>query len=110
MGERFEGWYSENKEDLRKDDIWRKSDVSYTQRLYGYFVGFEPVSGIDEEEIGYTYDAVQVLVYHDEDQKEVSSKEFVPWYDGDEVRNIEIPYSTQMKILNLIKEHPILEL
>jgi len=107
MNTTIEGWYNENKEEIRQDDIWKKDYVTFTQRLHGYFIGFEPVSGTDEEELDYYYDAVKIFIYLDENGKELCPKAFVPWYDGEEIRNVEIPSWLQEKILNSIKEHPV---
>jgi hypothetical protein len=53
--------------------------------------GFTPITGRDEEGIDYSFDGIMVYSYHRATGTElVEEREYIPW-NGEEVRNVDIP-------------------
>ena len=103
----FECWTYEKKETISAKDIWKKESIPYVKRAVGYASLYEPIQGYDEEGIFYCYDTVQVLLYLNEIGRQVSVREFIPFYDGDEIRNVEIPASLEHQISMQLRNYPV---
>ncbi|MGV2885934.1 hypothetical protein [Paenibacillus taichungensis] len=99
-------WEVSTKAELHLADIWSKGYLSYRTRAESLITGFTPVTGVDEEDIEFTYDGIMVYTYFRATGTElVEEREFLPWF-GEEVRNVDISYDLIAAAEKLLEQYP----
>lgn len=91
-GLKSDGWYDAGGGKLDPThNIWEKAELGCRKRLDTFVEGFSEVKGLDEDGIPYQFNALRVMKYFDGKGTEIpDAMEILPWYNGSEVRNVEI--------------------
>lgn len=83
--------------------IWDKGYLGEIFQLNTLVTGFPTIFGFDEDGLDYEYDSIRVFKYLGTDKKEILNEtEFIPWFNGDEVRNVEIPENLKKEIERIL--------
>lgn len=99
-------WEIKKKSDLHLKDMWYKGDLSYRNRVQALISGFTPVSGVDEEDIEFTYDQILVYAYFCANGTElIEERELLPWF-GEEVRNVDVSPKLIEAAMALLRKDP----
>lgn len=91
-----------------KHDDWHNIEgkcgagLGSSNYLETFFEGFAPVNGVREDGTNYIFDAIRVFKNFCDGSATPTKIEFVPWYEGEEVRNVQIPADLKRQIEVLI--------
>lgn len=107
-----DGWFNESGMHLVPvQKCWSKDYLGEMLRIDSFVTGFPEIAGVTNDGTGYKYDSVRVFKYYTSDGKEIpEATEYVPWFDGKEVRDIEIALELKNEVINALPPIPKFEL